>query len=621
VAAGAGRALVVLALSALLAAVAPGYPLGAVPLMLALAAYAALAIAAPRAPYLLLPALLPVLDLAPWTGRFFIDEFDLLLAVTFILAYCRPPAPPPEPQVRLGRRGVWLLGLFALSAGYAALDGIAPLRQLDLNAFTSYYSPFNGLRAAKGLFWALLAIVPLRRELARDYRLVHADFAAGMLAGVALAGCAVLLERLLFPGLFDFSSSYRVVGPFTAMHTGGAYIEGYFVLALPFVAWRALVCRGWAERTLALGVFCLGAYAMMVTYARGGYVALLIGMLILAALAPFLRTLLLRRPQIVTLALLFGLLTAVAVPVTHGEFMRGRFSAASADLRSRTAQWAQAIGLMDTSARTMLLGMGAGRYPLLSAVTFQQGLPPAGYHLAAEGGNVFLHLGPGSPLYVEQIVSAGPRRYRAVVLARAQGEHAALTVSLCEKWLLYSAGCVERRVKIPQTGGRWVEFGFNLDAGRLAQGRWPHRPLKLALQASGDGAVEIDRVALLADGRDVLHNGGFAAGLDRWFFTVDRFETWHFENTWLQLYFEQGLLGLTLFVLLIAYTGLRAVRHVRDSDFPLPALVAAQGGFLALGMLDSLFDFPRLGLLFFTLMIFTLLHAVPAKRRDAAMSG
>ncbi|HEY5799715.1 MAG TPA: O-antigen ligase family protein [Burkholderiaceae bacterium] len=600
--------------SALLAAAVRGYPLGALGLLGALYAYAVLIIYVPRAPLVLLPALLPLLDLAPLTGRFFFDEYDFLLLVTALVAACRSPV--PDGHVRMHRRAQLLFGLFALSVLAAAMARLAPLPPPDLNAFNNYYSPYNGLRLAKGLFWCLLYVPFLRQEIARDDAGTYRLLGHGMVLGVAGACAVILWERLVFTGLFNFSGAYRVAGPFAAMHIGGAFIEAYLVMALPFVAWGAMLSRTWLARAVCGAVFVAGSYCMMVTYARGGYVALLIGMVLLAAVIPFMRAVKLTLAQAFVLAALFGALTAVAVPIMRGSFMSERLSTAQRDLASRIAAWKAALKTMDDGPMAALAGMGSGRYPLLSYLGATGVHQPAAYRFKRDAGNTYLELTPGSPLYFEQVVPVQrPLRYRIAFRARSTGSDAALGLPICEKWLLYSRHCVGGRVKIGDTRGRWKDYVLDLPTARLPARPWyASPPVKFALFNAGGSALDIDNVSITGGRQELVRNGGFEAALDHWFFTTDRFEAWHFENTWLQLYFEQGLIGVALFGLLLVAVWRSARIHLRDADYPLPPIAAALCGFLALGMLDSLFDFPRLSLLFYLMVALILLrkHAQPS---------
>ncbi|HYP69187.1 MAG TPA: hypothetical protein VEP67_13170, partial [Thiobacillaceae bacterium] len=100
---------------------------------------------------ILVPAALPLLDLAPWTGRFFWDEFDLLILLTLVVAlWIARLREPPWQVSKLST----LLGLLVLAWSISLLLGLLPLQPLDASAFSAYWSHYNSLRLAKGLVWA-----------------------------------------------------------------------------------------------------------------------------------------------------------------------------------------------------------------------------------------------------------------------------------------------------------------------------------------------------------------------------------------------------------------------------------------------------------------------------------
>ena len=96
-----------------------------------------------------IPLLLPVLDLAPLSGRFFWDEFDVLLAATLGVRLLMP-LPPRQKQMPLPKAALWLL--FASVLASAAV-GVWPLAPVDANAFSNYLSTYNALRVGKGYVW------------------------------------------------------------------------------------------------------------------------------------------------------------------------------------------------------------------------------------------------------------------------------------------------------------------------------------------------------------------------------------------------------------------------------------------------------------------------------------
>ena len=63
------------------------YPIGALILLIAVLVYGAVVFFYPVAWLVVLPLMLPLIDLAPWTGRFFLDEFDIFVAMTLAVSW------------------------------------------------------------------------------------------------------------------------------------------------------------------------------------------------------------------------------------------------------------------------------------------------------------------------------------------------------------------------------------------------------------------------------------------------------------------------------------------------------------------------------------------------------
>ena len=220
-------------------------------LVIALVVYAGLLRLNPGAWPVWILALLPLLDFAPHSGRMFWSEFDTLLLVTLGVCYWRLS---PGPLSNFRRMGLRLLAAFAVSAMLGVLIGLWPLAPLDDNAFSSYMSPYNALRAAKGLFFAL-AFLPLLARQWEDPARTARRLALGMSLGVMAEIVYVLWERVTFSGLLNFATDYRITGSFPGMHIGGAYIECYLAMSLPFVLLWA-----WQQRRLAMTVLAAGIY-------------------------------------------------------------------------------------------------------------------------------------------------------------------------------------------------------------------------------------------------------------------------------------------------------------------------------------------------------------------------
>ncbi|MEF2266033.1 hypothetical protein V3C40_04480 [Janthinobacterium sp. LS2A] len=224
------------------------------------------------------PALLPVLDLAPWTGWFFLEEIDVLLLLTVACGYWRLGGPAHPAAARLSPAARACLLLCSLAWLAALLRGVLPLAPLDLNAWDNYLSPYNSLRLGKAWAWSMLLLPLLLRDASasalRRYAL------PGMLAGLAMVSLFALWERTVFPGLSNLSSDYRITAPFSAMHTGGAALDGYLALSLPFAAlWLARASSRW-QAVLAMLLLALALHAAFTTFSRGLYAALAAAMLL-----------------------------------------------------------------------------------------------------------------------------------------------------------------------------------------------------------------------------------------------------------------------------------------------------------------------------------------------------
>jgi hypothetical protein len=255
----------------LLAVVLRHYPFWPLPAAVATVAYAVVLWRRPAWWLLLVPAALPWLDLSTWTGWLYLDELDLMLLATAAVGYWRL-APQPR-QARLPLMAVLLLGAVCACTAVALLRGLLPLAPLDSNAFASYNSNYNSLRAAKGLAWALVLLPLLLRTAGPGLAHLRTLLVPGMLLGLFSTALIHSRERSLFPGLLNFSTDYRPTASFVAMHTGGAALDAYLALAFPFVAfWLLNGARRW-QSALALALLLMGLFTGFTTFSRDIWLA------------------------------------------------------------------------------------------------------------------------------------------------------------------------------------------------------------------------------------------------------------------------------------------------------------------------------------------------------------
>ena len=577
-----------------------GYPLGWAPLLVLLA-LAAVCWRWQGSWLIIVPAALPLLDFSYLSGRLFWSEFDTLLLLALAIAYARERVVPA--MTWPGRSP---LTAYAGSAFIALLVGVLPLAPLGFNAFTQYTSPYHALHAVKGLAFALAFLPLIKAEWHRDSGQFSARLALGMALGLAFELLYVVWERATYSGLWNFDTDYRITGSFPGMHIGGASIEAYLVLAAPFVwLWAWLRKRAWAMG-VGGGLYALAAYAVMVTFSRGGQAAFVMATLL--TVAGFSRLIWKTRKKNKSgiLVLLVGVLAAglVAWPIVSGKFSQSRLASIWADIGTRTAHWQDALDIL-SQAGNPLLGAGSGTFP--AAFYWYSSAParPASYAFVSEGDNVFLRLGGGESLYFEQHVpvDAG-RTYSMQLDVRTSAASAALTVPLCEKALLYSFTCGWNTLKLSSDDGQWQRHEITIRTDRFGPpGSLLQRPVKLSI-FNQDKAVliDVDNVTLLDEtGRNLVRNGDFSKGMQRWFFSTDSHLAWHVKNLFIHILFEQGWLGLGAFLALLVVAGLTLLRRASHDAMAL-TLIISLTSFLIVGLVDSLIDEPRLGFLFFWLL-------------------
>lgn len=547
--------------------------------------------------FAIIPAALPVFDLAPWSGRFFLDEFDALLLVCLAVAYSRVPALPgrrPLKDVLLTTAATLLVFSFTISA----VRGLLPFHLPDANSFNTYYSPYNALRIVKGAFWAFLTF-RLSRRFAAERVDARRPFAWGMTLGLALTVGVVLWERVAFSGLLNFSDTYRVTGPISAMHTGGAYIECFLAVATPFLIALMLEKRAWLVRLAGALLLVATTYALMVTFSRGGYLsyAVAVSIVLVAAILKTKRLI----PGGFIFAGVAGAILLVAVPIFDGKFAQSRMATVSADLAVRQEHWRDALNIRNPDWETSVFGMGLGRFPetsfWLSAVNPRSGT----YQLLSDAGNTYLRLGSGNAIFVEQVASVKPgEKYVLKLDVRPGQPNARIAVPICEKWMLTSRNCIWQSFELGKEFGAWRTVEARFSSNGLSSRPWySRRPVKLALYYDvPNSTIDIDNVRLESgSGANLLRNGDFSHGLDHWFFDTDSHLQWHVKSFFYGVLFDQGWFGLVAMGAFLILALGRAARSAFSGDGIAGASLAALSAFLVVGLTDTLIDSPRFLLL------------------------
>jgi hypothetical protein len=250
---------------------------------------------------------------------------------------------------------------------------------------------------------------------------------------------------------------------------------------------------------------------------------------------------------------------------------------------------------------------------------------PANFVVARDGGYHFLLLHTGLPTHFGQKVAVRPdQQYRIFVALRSPDGKGVLSVTLCEKMLLYSANCRDTtfRSHIPGTGEDLGAAISTADRDEDATLRWFKRPVELALfDPVPDSTIEVGHIRLLDPrGHDILANGDFSRGTERWYFSDDQHLIWRIENQYLMSLFETGALGHASFVLLAGTALVGALRAMGRGDRMAAAVAASLVAFLCSGVFDCLLGVPRLAALFY-IIVFCELTMMQPPLREPAMSA
>ena len=603
------------------------FPVLSLALGLGLAVATGLVLWRPILLFVLVPAALPVLDLAPFTGRRFLDELDLLVGACAAAAWVR--LQPSRSRPPAGGWVAWFLRAMLLMLAIGAMRALWPWPGLAIDAFDQPIGAFNALRVAKGGLWAGLLWWLGRRLQSRGDDVGRA-FSWGMCAGLAATVGFVLAERMAFTSLLNFSSDYRISGPFSDMSLGGAYVECFVACALPFVIQRVLPPAPWRQALPMMLLVAGASYTLMVTYSRGGQVAGAAAVLLFVAMQALVRH---ARWQRLALGLLTVAIAAVAaMPVLQGKFAQQRLSTLGADMATRERHWAESLALMGHDPLDQWLGMGLGRYAELRLWQSPPDKRVATHGLVEtpDGGRA-LRLSTGYAYFVDQTLATRPGeplqlqlRVRAVTQgadpskSHAPGKAPGIQASVCQKWIIASFDCERGKASFRPGDNGWWTMTSAIQAPLAGPGRLP-RPLRLSLHNSDRVTIEVASVSLRdGNGFELVKNGNFAAGFDRWTFTSDDHLAWHAKSMLVGTYVELGLLGVAALLALMLSGAAKAVTMVNRGWTEAAPILAAIAAFAIIGLIDTLVDVPRF------LLLFLLLCALPAlapiaTRGDAAV--
>ncbi len=558
--------------------------------------------------FFLIPMLL-IIDLAPWSGRFFIDEFDILVLFSSLIGFVKFPGGSKSNQLS----AFVILGLWLVAISYliSTVLGLLPFQSFDSNALSNYFSSYNALRISKGVLWffPIFFLAIRQKENGVD---VERMFRRGMIFALSGTIIFVLIERFAFTGFFDFSNEHRVVGPFSAIHIGGAYIECFLVACIPFLLVEILETRWISVQLFGVLLLVLATYAIMITYSRGGYFAFAISLLfyLIFQLLKKGGGRILKRNFMIAVIMLMVLV--VAIPIVSGKFAQARLLTIELDYQTRLKHWKEAIDMVDGAWTTKVFGMGIGKFPITYYLTHSEEALSGWYRILNDEGQSYIRLGVGQGLYIDQAILSSLKFPLTVSFkVRASSPNSQVAFTVCQKWLLSSVNCSWQASLITRSN-KWLDQQVTINQGQVdIATKLSFVPYFFSFANPSQAVIDISEIRLLSNqGQNILSNSSFQDGLDRWFFQSDQHLPWHAKNLFLAIYFDQGLFGLMVFVALFSLSVIGAIR-TRQEHWAL-ALIA----FIIVGLFDSLVDSPRFVFLLMVLINFPyILKSQPILKR------
>jgi hypothetical protein len=488
-----------------------------------------------------------------------------------------------QPLLRLFCLGALCLGVYAVVAtfsrglylGFAGGMGVLLL----LAAFTArrhFRTRFVGVRIVFGIGIALAA-------LTISYSLggFQALFIGLLLVGLGILTAALIGDRSRWLALLVLGGIFAC-GVFVLSRT---FVGSHYNTLDPAVAWQS----GALISLASVSVAALVALGTILEKDRG------------SAAAAF---------------VLFAAVASIVIPAAGGTRMFERFSGTSDDALGRWNHWEAAYDLMGPAWGDYVFGMGLGRFPQLYFRRSNEAEGSANYRFRADRSGSWLELGAGDFMLTQKVPLRPNTKYMLELGIRGENSNIRLGVYLCPRLVLYGKGdepqCKDFYIPV-KPANTWAKNRIPFDSDNLGAEGWLGWPITLLLHnGQEETVIDITDVSLNDGQRNIISNGSFAAGSDRWI-VIDDIEhlPWHIKNLYLEVFFETGAVGLCVFLSAYVLALVRAVRVARRRDALGLGITGSLVAFAIVGVTGSLFDNPRPATLFFIFLLWVL---QPARR-------
>ena len=192
----------------------------------------------------------------------------LLIAATGALWLLWSLVSPPD---RIRPIGGWLLlflGIAALATGFSPVPAAAAKGLLKLLGYLGVYALASKLLLSNSRWWDRLLAA-----------LLCGGLGSSVLALRQLYSNAEELARWADPNSIT-EGTIRIYGPLGNPNL----LAGYLLALLPLAALAVLRWQGWGRRLFAIATLGLAGSSIVLTYSRGGWVGLMVGMAVLVLL-------------------------------------------------------------------------------------------------------------------------------------------------------------------------------------------------------------------------------------------------------------------------------------------------------------------------------------------------
>jgi len=533
-------------------------------------------------------------DAYPLTGQLVFQEYDsLLLAATGSLL--------GSGAIQLSttsRRVPFLYGVGWALLGLALLVGlfvgVYRLPGADFgDQLSVYFNKWNAVRVSKGLFWGLCFFYLTCTIRTTEVVFWRRNFVLGMVASSLYVGIWIVVERAIFPGIFNLSELYRATGPFFTMHIGDQHIDAFLVIAFP-IACGMLINElkqigkavQFTRIAIFFGITLLLAHGVFATMSRGPVLAVGIQSLFLIP-AAFLHLGRVKRVAYSRIAILCLPLSGLFFLVFY-SVIASRFSSFLEDTTERINHWAIVITKGSTGIGGTVIGHGAGCFPSMMAIEKGYTIPPLNWERNETDGRIRVH--SGWPIFLDRFTPEAPVRFTG----KARVENASalkqeISFYCVEKSLLHSYRYKANRITLSPNMEVDIDWPNSVKGTPITENSLSSiRPVYIGVSSPEQGDL-------------ILRNASDYPALIYqrtsypWIFTCDDHLVWRAKNFLVHAYYEQGLVGVLGWLLVFASAFARGIMQIgcRESSEQLLSWIAVSIlGFFIVGMFGTLIDTP-----------------------------